>query len=360
MKKSVILTSALSTLLPLAALAQTPSSTASPTVSATQSIPQTPAVAPVAPAPAVPPAPPAPPAPPHRHSDSDEPKGPVTFLGVETSEVPRVLSEQMDLPRGFGVVVDYIVPKSAAEAGGLQQSDVIRMLNDQQIVNPSQLGKLVRSFPEGSSVDFTIMRKGKEMKLNIKLGKKEGSAGRSRYGFKQKWDFDDFDKNFNFEAPDITSVREAVALAKAQAGKARAEAEKAVRGLRIVTSDEGLTKSTRIDLGKATITFSNDQGELQIENVNGRKMLTAKDAEGKTLYNGPIETPEDRAKLPDNVRQRLQKLERQELPEAPEPPEPPEAPEAPGANQSAQMKSAQRAVYAPNERSGWRRSTFAL
>ncbi len=43
-------------------------------------------------------------------------------------------------------------------------SDIIRMLNDQQIVDPSQLGKLVRSFAEGTSVDLTLLRKGKEVK----------------------------------------------------------------------------------------------------------------------------------------------------------------------------------------------------
>ncbi len=266
----------------------------------------------------------------HIHEHDMGPKEPVTFLGVETSDVPRVLSEQMGLPKGFGVVIDYVVPNSPAAAAGLQQSDIIRMLNDQQIVNPSQLGKLVRSFADGTSVDFTIMRKGKEMKVNVKLAKKEVSAGRGAYGYQKEWNFDDLEKmKFDFQAPDMTAVREAVARAKDQAMRARDEAQRAVRGLRIVTSDDGLTKSTRIDLGRATITFSDDQGELKIENANGRKMLTAKDAQGKQLYNGPIETPEDRAKLPDNVRQRLEKLERQELPEAPEPPEAPEAPEAP-------------------------------
>ena len=146
---------------------------------------------------------------------------------------------------------------------------------------------------------------------------------------------------FDFQTPDMTAVREAVARAKDQAMRARDEAERAVRGLRIVTTDDGLTKSTRIDLGRATITFSDDQGELKIENANGRKMLTAKDAEGKELYNGPIETPEDRAKLPDNVRQRLEKLERQELPEAPEPPEAPEAPQPPETNESVRLQSVQ-------------------
>jgi hypothetical protein len=298
------------------------------------------------------------------------PKEPVTFLGVETSEVPRVLSEQMALPRGFGVVVDYVVPNGPAAGAGLQQSDIIRMLNDQQIVNPSQLGKLVRSFPEGTSVDLTLLRKGKEMKLSVKLGKKEVPAGRGPFGYEQEWDFDDFDKKFDdfdkmkfdFKAPDMTAVREAVARAKDQAMRARDEAQRAVRGLRIVTTDDGLTKSTRIDLGKATITFSDDQGELKMERVDGHKMLTAKDAQGKVLFDGPIDTQEERDKLPANVRQRFEKLERQELPEVPTAPEPPEAPRAPEPEESARLQvlRAERAALAPNHRSGWVRSTFVL
>jgi serine protease Do len=351
MKKQIVLTSALAAVFPLAALAQSP--TPIPSEPATQAIPPVPPVAP------------APPAPPRGlfHEHDNGPKEPVTFLGVETSDVPRVLSEQMGLPRGFGVVVDYVVPNGPAAAAGLQQSDLIRLLNDQQIVNPSQLGQLVRSFAEGASVDLTLLRKGKEVKVSVKLGKKNLPVGRGPFGFEQEWNFDDLDKmKFDFKAPDMTAVREAVARAKDQAMRASDEAQRAVRGLRIVTTDDGLTKSTRIDLGKATITFSDDQGELKMESVDGRKMLTAKDAQGNVLYHGPIETPEDRAKLPANVRQRFEKLERQELPEVPAAPEPPEAPRPPEPNESVRQQSTQsaRATLSPNDRTGWRRSTFVL
>ena len=64
------------------------------------------------PAPPAPPNQPIPPIPP-KDKDKDRDKGPkvpVTFLGVETSSVPRVVSEQLNLPKGFGLVVDYVVP----------------------------------------------------------------------------------------------------------------------------------------------------------------------------------------------------------------------------------------------------------
>lgn len=351
MKKQVILTSSLSALLSLTAVAQSPTPTAP--AAATQVIPQTPAVAP---------APPAPP-PRHMHENDRGPKEPVTFLGVETSDVPRVLSEQMGLPAGFGVVVEYVVPDGPAASAGLQRSDIIRMLNDQQIVNPNQLGTLVRSFAEGASVDLNVLRKGKEMKISVKLGKKDVSKGRGSYGFEHDWNFDDFDKmKFDFKMPDMTAVREAARRAKNQAMQARDEAQRMARGLRIVTSDDGLTKSTRIDLGRATITFSDDQGELKMESVDGHKMLSAKDAQGKVLFNGPIDTEEQMAGLPENVRQRFEKLQRQELPEVPIAPEPPEPPESPESSESVKLQDApyQSAVWSPTEQTAPRPNTFVL
>src|SRR5438309_11142220 len=57
------------------------------------------------PAPPNPPAAPVPPGPPRdRDREDGMPKVPVTFLGVETSEVPSVLCDQLGLPMGFGLM----------------------------------------------------------------------------------------------------------------------------------------------------------------------------------------------------------------------------------------------------------------
>ena len=75
------------------------------------------------PAPPGPPAPPTPPGTPDRNEKM--PKVPVTFLGVETSEVPSVVSEQLGFAKGFGLVVDYVVPDGPAAAAGVQRNDII-------------------------------------------------------------------------------------------------------------------------------------------------------------------------------------------------------------------------------------------
>src|SRR5437667_9103768 len=119
------------------------------------------------------PIPPVPPNPPKDRDHDKGPKVPVTFLGVETSEVPRVVSEQLGLAKGFGLVVDYVVPDGPAADAGVQQNDILKMLNDQILVQPDQLAKLVRSYSEGTNVTITVLRKGQEQKITVKLTKKE-------------------------------------------------------------------------------------------------------------------------------------------------------------------------------------------
>jgi len=310
---------------------------------------------PAPPNPSVAPIPPVPPVPPYKDKDKDKDKGPkvpVTFLGVETSSVPRVVSEQLGLAKGFGLVVDYVVPDGPAAAAGVQQNDIIKMFNDQILMEPDQLAKLVRSYPEGTNVTLTILRKNAETKVTVKLGKKEVRQRDHDYGMFNmdnmnekmqamnekmkdfKFDFNsdfgpdirDTVKNAQREAMRATTEARARAREEAQrardqaqrnrdeAQRARDEARRSSREMRLFSSDKGTMKSTTIDLGKATIVFTDDKGEMKIETVNGKKILTAKDPQGRLLFSGPVDNQEELDKVPADVRQRYDKLENKDLP----------------------------------------------
>ncbi len=339
MKTKLIIITIIATIavLPLAGFAQTP-----PT--------------PPNPPPGAPPPPPNAPDRPERH----EKKVPVTFLGVETSNVPRVLSEQLGLTRGFGIVVDYVVPDGPAAAAGVQQSDIIKMLNDQILTSPDQLSKLVRSFSEGTNVTLTILRKGKEEKVNVRLAKKEVPE-RHEFGPGRHWndfhmggmDFGDFSMgDFKEQMENLKNqlgdekrgvIHDAVMTAQAEAQRAREaaqrrrdavqrardqaqrirdeamrardEARRAAGQIRVTQNNEdGGLRTTQIDIGKAQIVFSDDKGELRVEKIDNKKVLTAKDPQGLLLFSGPVETKEDLDKVPAEVRQRYEKLQQHDLP----------------------------------------------
>src|ERR1044071_7066193 len=143
------------------------------------------------------PHPPQPPRPPHPPGMPDHhekrPKVPVTYLGVDTSQVPTVVSDQLGLAKGFGLVVDYVEPNSPAATAGVQQNDILKMLNDQILIEPSQLRKLLQTFPEGTEVTLTVLRKGQEQKLTAKLARKEVQQRHNLFSggsHDWHWDFD--------------------------------------------------------------------------------------------------------------------------------------------------------------------------
>ncbi len=280
--------------------------------------------------------PPAPPQPPGPHgppgvpgSHEKAPKVPMTFLGVETSQVPDVVSEQLGLAKGLGLVVEYVVPNSPAASAGIQQNDILKMLNDQILIEPSQLRKLLQTFSEGADVTLTILRKGQEQKITVKLTKKEMPQRHSLMpggNHDLHWDFDEtgdlgeqmqeLKEQLKEQLGDAQRgiIRGAVMKAHDAARRARDDARRAAREIRILSNDNGALRGTKIDLGKAQIVFCDGKGEMKLENVNGKKMLTAKDAQGKLLFGGPVETKEDFDKVPADVRQRYEKLQQNDLP----------------------------------------------
>jgi len=305
MKMKSVFTIALMAFLPIAAFAQT---------------------SPAPPQPPQPPRPPHPPGMPDHHER--RPKVPVTYLGVDTSQVPTVVSDQLGLAKGFGLVVDYVEPNSPAATAGVQQNDILKMLNDQILIEPSQLRKLLQTFPEGTEVTLTVLRKGQEQKLTAKLSRKEVPQRRGAFPGGNRdwhWDFDatgdmkeqmqDLKEQLKEQLGDQRGiVREAVTQAHEAARRARDDARRAADQLRIFFEDDGAVKASKIDLGKAQIVFSDDKGELRLANVDGRKLLTVKDPQGKLLFSGPVETKEDLEKMPADVRERYNRLEQNDLP----------------------------------------------
>jgi membrane-associated protease RseP (regulator of RpoE activity) len=97
----------------------------------------------------------------------------VTYCGISTAEPPPVLIEQLKLTRGIGLVVDFVEPGSPAETAGLKQYDVITKLNDQLLSNSEQLGVLVRLKKPNDDANLEVIRQGKTSRINVELGQKE-------------------------------------------------------------------------------------------------------------------------------------------------------------------------------------------
>jgi serine protease Do len=231
----------------------------------------------------------------------------VTFLGVETAPVSRTLAAQLGLGRDTGLVVSRISEKSPA-AEVLREDDVLTKLDDQILVNQQQLGVLVRSKKEGDEVKLTLIRGGKETTAKTKLAKHEVPKMTAALSFPGGMNWS------------MGTTPEGLARLRQMPGIGEDDAKDILRmlgrdhrnfmappGVRVVR--RGGKGSTILDLPNSTISYSDDDGSIEIKGDDGKRELTAKDASGKVTFQGPINTEEERRKLPPEVVKHLEKLD---------------------------------------------------
>ena len=57
------------------------------------------------------------------------------------------------------------------------------------------------------------------------------------------------------------------------------------------------------------IVFKDKDGVVTLTTKDGNRHLIAKDTEGNEVFNGPINSPEERNQLPETIRGKLRELE---------------------------------------------------
>ena len=211
----------------------------------------------------------------------------VAYLGVSTSPVPAALASQLKLPEGFGLVVDHVEPKGPADAAGLKQHDVIVRVGDQRLVNTAQLGTLVRAQKPGDEIKVAVVREGKETILKAKLIEKEmpvPPAGAEALPFGVAPFELEFEPGHLVPAPGVPGVPGPVPHIK------RFDVE--------MLRPRGVQR------------YSDEEHDLEIKQDGDTRKLIVKDKAGKTVFEGPIGTADQRKAVPDAVRPKLEKLEK--------------------------------------------------
>ena len=249
-----------------------------------------------------------------QNDDEKMEKEKVSYLGIATGPVDRTLGSQLGLPKDTGLVVVNIMAKSPA-ADVLKRDDVLTRLDDQLLIDTHQLSVLVRARKEGEEVKLTLVREGKEMSVKVKLGVHEVPKLADAFFF----------HNGGPGAPDWQcfmppEAMQGIARLRELPGMGPDDARDVLRmiehergnflagpGVRIMgRAGRG---STILDLPKSNISYSDDEGSIDIKVNDGKRHLTVKNAKGEVAFDGPVNTEEERKKLPPEVSRRIEKLE---------------------------------------------------
>jgi hypothetical protein len=84
-------------------------------------------------------------------------------LGVMVKEPSEALADQLDLPKGQGVVIERVEPDSAAAKAGLKANDILLQLDGKTVSNNvAEVIKMIHGLKAKTPVEAVVMRKGKK------------------------------------------------------------------------------------------------------------------------------------------------------------------------------------------------------
>jgi serine protease Do len=240
------------------------------------------------------------------------------FLGVVTDPLEPTLSAQLGLTDGLGLIVNHVLSDSPAEKAGLQEHDILKQINDQLIADSEQLAALIRHYGKDTEVTLTIVRKGQEQKLTAKVGEHQAPERRplrpGGFGsFPGVPAFDGNMENFQRRMDDWRrDMQDRAGTWTNRVPPPRSSAD-VLRDVAPGGPDVKVEQDqvrTRWNTSNARIVLKDDAGEIEVNSENGKRTMVAKDAKGETVFNGPIDTEEQRKAVPEMFRKKLESVMR--------------------------------------------------
>lgn len=104
----------------------------------------------------------------------------VPYIGVRYVMVTDAVKSELSLPYSYGALVlrgreltDFaVVPSSPAQKAGIQENDVLLMIENQKILSESVITEVLAQHAIGDSIDLLIWRAGDEMTVSVTLEKR--------------------------------------------------------------------------------------------------------------------------------------------------------------------------------------------
>ncbi len=263
----------------------------------------------------------------------------VAFLGVGTQAVPQEVRAQVDLPRHAGLSVVTVMPDSPAASVGLAEHDILTKIDDQWIINPPQFQALIRMHDPGDTLTLTYLRKGKSNRVKVALGGRPVEAPqqtifgrwvenaepvvisvpsyphlRKRYQklleelqkslpdkeqIKQKTGqiSEDVQKRIDMLQDRIREIQKEMGI--------DVDAPDRQAGVRPNVPHDGALTASQLVMRK-----SDDQHRITLtvrDDID--KHLHVEDARGKLIFDGLINTPEERQAVPEDIMAKVEKME---------------------------------------------------
>lgn len=267
------------------------------------------------------------------------------YLGVVTGPVSPHLRAQLNLAEGMGLSVEAVAEDSPAAKAGIRRYDVLKKFNDQMLCAQEQLSVLVKAAGKDATVSLVLLRGGREQNLNVTLGEHDSpEGGRAQISINgvpgvsiEVHDLDGMLKGgfpggslpdmlqraFEPDRPKAGSAgihenweemrrknlerrKDIEARTNAARDKAREAAEKAAAAGSARAQGFSFDPKTQ---SKSVVTVADSDGTIEVNDINGKRSVSIKDAAGTEIYSGALDTAADHEAVPGKFRARVKDAE---------------------------------------------------
>lgn len=114
---------------------------------------------------------------PSRFNESDRASA-FPYLGIAVEQLPDAFASQLPdlIKRGQGLIVVAVADDSPAKTAGIREHDILIRYDDQRLVCPEQLGRLLAGDEFGTTIEIGIVREARLDQVDVTLGERPSSA----------------------------------------------------------------------------------------------------------------------------------------------------------------------------------------
>lgn len=238
------------------------------------------------------------------------------WLGVLSEQASQTLTLHLGLDAG--VVLSYVAPDSPASKGGLLEHDILTKVDGNVIGNQDALREEILTHEPGDEVKVSIIRKGKPEEVKVTLGQRPQVIPQApdRQLIPRGGKLGDLDLK-RFEG--LNDLPQGEQLQQHLENQMKRLEEQ----LRDMEQRGGLKLDLRwldklpkpenggIELdfkSSSSFKFFDEHGSVEMKRSDGGREVVVRDKGGKLLFEGPWDTPQDKAGAPDDIRERIEQM----------------------------------------------------
>jgi len=248
----------------------------------------------------------------------------VAWVGLGGAPVSEILAKHLGLEQGVGLAIHHVLEGAPADIVGIKQHDILVEFDRQKIGDFETLRDAVRAKKPGEEVEVKFVQSGELLKRKIVLAERKVAFDRQGAPRQNQENNPLWQGLGDLPKADHDRMRELMKRRLEELSK-QLEHDGAIHFdmKKLLGPDQHVQPNRLADEApvpdgdapllnfdaQSSMTVMDDEGSVTIKVSNGYHEVIVKNKLGEVLYEGPYETPKDKAAVPDDVRGRIDNID---------------------------------------------------